>query len=171
MHTLRFSRALLWLCVAILGMSLAPSAVAGMVTSIKVTNNTGLSADDLEMSFAGTGGITNAAIVANPAGAGAANISFLNNGITILWGAPGLPNAKTIEFTITSASVPPDLSVLSAIWTFKNNQNGGTNNPIDVPSQYITLTPVPEPSSVAIMGIGLLALAGWRSRVRHRGQV
>jgi hypothetical protein len=151
-HRLR-SACLAGMFLACLG---APrGACAGIVTDVEVTNTTGLSADDLEVVFgeAGTTNrpvLTDASIVFNPDGAGSAGIIFSGDRVKITWDAPGLPDDKTVEFEITAPIGAPTLNIFVAQWTFENNQNNGTNNPIDVPADEITLTSTPEPSGLVL---------------------
>lgn len=139
----------------------APSKAASM-TTVTAVNTTGLAANDFEATFIGTGGSVGNIHVLFSSGVGTATSVISSGSGTRIDFSPALPNFGVLVYQFTTAFGPVTLN--TAQWTFTNHA------PIAATAvSLISTAAVPEPSTLALGGIGGLALVAFARRRRRAG--
>ncbi len=140
----------------------APSK-AGMYVTTLTALNTAAPADDLEVTFAGTGGsISDIVVKASGATVGSTSVIMSGTGVEVNFSSP-LANASGIYLTFETTSAPTGIS--SAVWTYKSG------SPVAAPAVGIQTAAVPEPASMALLGIGMAGFLSFRRFFKRKAVV
>jgi hypothetical protein len=120
-------------------------------------------ADDLEVTFTGTNGsISNIQVLGTGAPVGAMNVIMGGNTVEIDFSSP-LPTNSGLYFSFDSTSAPTGIT--NAVWTFKSGA------PVKAPAVGFTTAAVPEPASMALLGIGMAGFLSFRRFFKRKAIV
>lgn len=133
----------------------APTSAGTYVTTVVAVNFSSKAADDFEVTFTGTGGsISNIVVTNSGAPIGATNVISSGAGVEIDFSTP-LPVASGVVFKFDTSSAP--IALNTAVWTYKS---GAPQNA--APTTIISTSAVPEPASMALLGIGMTGILSFR---------
>jgi len=141
----------------------APSQAGTFVTTVQAQNG-GAAADDLEVTFTGTGGsVSDIKVLLMGAPVGATSVISSGSGVEIDFSTP-LPTASGVVFTFETSF--KDIAINTAVWTFKSGA------PVNAPfTSIISTTAVPEPTSMALLGIGMASFLSFRRFFKRKAMI
>jgi hypothetical protein len=146
----------------------APSQAGTFVTTVTAVNNTGLSVNDFEAFFTGTGGTVSDIKVLFSSGVATTTEtlpvgSVAPNGTGINFNTP-LTNGGVLVYQFDTQF--GTIALNSAVWTFKSGA------PITATAvSIVTTQAVPEPASMALLGIGMAGFLSFRRFFKRKAIV
>lgn len=148
----------------------APTKAGTYITTVTAVNISGAAADDFEATFTGTGGTVSNINVLYSSGIATTTKtlpvgSIAPNGTGIYFATP-LPQFTGVLVYQFQTNFQ-DIALASAVWTFKNG------SPIAAPPGTVSIvtTAVPEPASMALLGIGMAGFISFRRFFKRKGIV
>jgi PEP-CTERM motif len=140
----------------------APSKAGTYITKVTALNG-GAAADDFEATFTGTGGsVSDIKVLISGAPVGAPKVISSGSGVEIDFSSP-LATGAGVAFTFETQF--GNIALNTAEWTFK------TGAPVNAPFVGIVTTAVPEPSSLALIGIGMAGVFSFRRFFKRKATV
>jgi hypothetical protein len=141
----------------------APCRAGTWITTVAAFNNSGLAADDFEGSFTNTAGtISDVKVLYSSDVPTTTQVIGSGAEVEINFTTP-LPDSGTVLFSFVSTTGPVGLS--SSFWTFKTGDMVTATSTTFV---IASVDPVPEPGSMAMLGIGVIGLFTWRRLSRRK---
>jgi hypothetical protein len=146
----------------------APSKAGSYITTVTAVNTSGKAADDFEAIFTGTGGTVSHINVLYSSGIATTTKtlpvgSATPNGTGIYFATP-LPN-NTGVLVYQFQTQFSNIAIASAVWTYKGAA------PIAATAVTIVTTAVPEPASMALLGIGMAGFFSFRRFFKRKAVI
>jgi PEP-CTERM motif len=156
-----FAMALAMALVAAVASS-APCRAGTYLTTVAAFNDLATPADDFEATFTGTSGtITDVTVLYSSGVSTTTQVFGSGASVEINFTTP-LAEFGTVLFSFDSTTGPVGLS--AAYWTYKTGDMVVATKTVIIAS----VDPVPEPGSMALLGIGVVGLFGWRRLSRRK---
>jgi hypothetical protein len=155
-------------------MALAMALVAGVasssacragtwITTVAAFNDSGLAADDFEGYFTGTDGtISDVSALYSSNVSTKIHVIGSGAGVEVDFTKP-LPEYSSVLFSFESTKGPVGLS--ASFWTFKT---GAMVSATSTTFIVASVDPIPEPGSMALLGIGVMGVFTWRRLSRRK---
>jgi hypothetical protein len=135
----------------------APCRAGTYLTTVAAFNDSGLAADDFEAYFTGTSGtIIDVTVLYSSGVATTTQVIGSGAAVEINFTTP-LTEYGTVLFSFGSTTGPVGLS--ASYWTFKTGDMVSATGTTQI---IASVDPVPEPGSMALFGIGMVGILGWR---------
>ena len=142
-------------------LALSAPSQADFITTVTAINTSGQAADDFEATFTGTGGSVSDITVLYSSGiATTTKVISSGSGVELDFATPLPNNTGVVVFNFMTGFSP--LGLNTAEWTFKSGA------PISAGSVTFSTMTVPEPSSLALFGIGMAGLFSFRRVFKQR---